>query len=87
MSNCITYKNAIPKYGVYMGKAFRFNKVSAGKSRFAYAGSVEINNDNFQIIHDASINIVVFRNNENKIYEKYNIKCKLGMQDMLQINQ
>jgi hypothetical protein len=84
MSSCITYKNAVPNYGVYMGKAFRFNKVGATNNRFAYAGSVEINNDNFQIIHDASTNIVVFKNDENEIYERYNVKCKLGMQDMIQ---
>ena len=67
-----------------MGKVFKFNKTSAGNNKFAYAGYVEINNDDFQIIHDASTNIVVFKNGENEIYERYNVKCRLGSQDMIE---
>jgi hypothetical protein len=85
MSNCITYKNATPNYGTYEGKAFKFNKISAGNNKFAYAGYVEINDDTFQIVHDASVIVVVFRNDENEIYEKYTVKSRVGIQCMINI--
>jgi hypothetical protein len=83
MSSCVTYKDGIPNFGVYEGKAFKFNKTSAGNNKYAYAGVVEINDYTFQIIHDASVTIVVFRNDENDIYERYKVESKVGNQEMI----
>ena len=66
-----------------MGKPFKFNRISAGKNKYAYAGVVEINDDTFQIVHDASVTIVVFRNDENDIYERYKVESKVGNQEMI----
>ena len=81
--SCLTYKNSVPYLGLYEGRPFRFRKTSAGNGKYAYAGSVEINNDTFAIIHDASVNIVVFRNDENEIYKRFYVNGKKGIQELL----
>jgi len=83
MSSVITYKNNIPNLGCYEGKAFKFIRTVAGTNKYAYAGSVEINDDTFTIIHDATTNVVVFRNEENEIYERYSTNANRGMQEMI----
>jgi hypothetical protein len=84
MWTCVTYKNSIPYLGLYEGKPFMFKKTSAGNGKYAYASSVQINNDTFTIIHDGSVNIVVIRNNEDDIYMRYHVESKKGIQEMIE---
>jgi hypothetical protein len=86
MSDCVTYKNSIPNFGVYNGKPFKFSKTSAGNGKYAYAGQVEFpgSDETFTIIHDGSVNIVVFRNNEDDIYMRYHVESKKGIQEMIE---
>jgi hypothetical protein len=82
MSSVITYKNNTPNFGCYMGKAFKFQKQSVSSSKYCYIGLVEINDDCFQIVHDASTNVVIFRNDDNEIYEKLQTNCRVGVQEL-----
>ena len=86
MSDCVTYKKNIPNFGVFHGKPFKFSKTSAGNGKYAYAGFVEeYNGDKFTIMHDATVNIVVFRNNEDNIYLRFNVEETKGIQEMNRI--
>jgi hypothetical protein len=79
MSSTILYKAGIPTLGCYYGKAFRFQKVSAGKGRSCYRGMVEICEDQFEIYHDAGGMIVAFKN--EKVDQKWYNPKKVGLCD------
>jgi hypothetical protein len=79
MSSTILYKAGIPTLGCYYGKAFRFQKVSAGQGRSCYRGMVEICEDQFEIYHDAGGMIVAFKN--EKVDQKWYNPKKVGLCD------
>ena len=81
--NSIKYSGNIPECGKYWGTTFTFKKIKCGSNKYCYIGNVERDGNNCIIIHDASTNIVVFRNEDDNIYERWKTASKIHIQEMI----
>jgi hypothetical protein len=81
--NSIEYRNNTPIRGKYWGTTFTFKKIKCGSNKYCYIGNVERDDNNYVITHDASTNIVVFRNDDDNIYERWKTASRHHIQDMI----
>lgn len=82
MSTVVCYKKLTPSTVCYNGKEGKFNKVKCGQNKYAYCAIVCINEDEYMITHDASTNVVVFKNDSNEIYERLKTNDRVGVQQL-----